>query len=140
MNWTNLLLSTEGRIDRTRFVIGLLPVLALIALVYVYGGYVKGSLPAIDWLVMGAISLEALYFLTCLGAKRLRDIARPQWFLVILYSPLAVAAVFLVQQKFLPLKTHELSVTVYTAAIMLALIGFLWILAELLFRRTVASA
>lgn len=139
MNWTNLLLSTRGRVDRTRFLIGLLPVLALLGLVYVYGRYVAGALPAVDWLVMAAIALEALYFLVCLGLKRLRDIGRPLWFMAILFLPLLVAAVFLVQQKFLPTASHEMTATLYTAAIVLAMIGFLWILAELLFRRSDAE-
>lgn len=140
MNWFTLLLSCEGQIKRRPYLIGLLPVLLLFVLAFLYARFVKGALPLwADLLVMAAIALEALYFLTCLSLKRLRDIGRPDWFVAVMLSPLLVAAFFLVQQKFFPLGNYEVAVPLYTTAIVLAVTGLLWVLVELMFRRSLAD-
>ena len=137
MNWTTILLNSKGRIRRVAFWLGLLPVGALAGLIYLYARFVSGALPGwVNMLVMALVAVEALYFLAMLAAKRLRDVGRPQVFIAILYSPLLVAALFLLQQKFMPFLPPKPLVPFYTVAITMAITGFFWIMAEMMFRRS----
>ena len=136
MNWSNLLFSFEGRINRKAYLLGLLPVLVLFALLYLYASYLAGSQSTtINGIIMGIVALVALFFFTSLSIKRFNDIGRPAWFLGLLYSPLIIAAIFLLQQKFFPMQKHEAAVLIYTVLIVLAVTAFLWMLVEMLFRR-----
>ncbi len=137
MNWTRLLLSARGRINRLTFLSGLLPVIFLLALVWFYLEKLTGLLPRwADILLPAAIALEALYFLACLAAKRMHDYGRPAHFLWLLFSPLIVTGLFLIQQKYFHLSSYEGAVVVYTVLFSLAMLAFLWMLVELIFLRS----
>lgn len=137
MNWINLLLSHKGRINRKSFMLGLLPVVLLFGLVFVYLKYLTGMLPLwADIAITAIIALEALHFLSRLAIKRLHDFGRSGHFQWILFSPLLVAAIFLVQQKFFHLQSYEWAVIIYTVMFSLAMIGFFWMLVEMIFRRS----
>ena len=136
MNWNNLLLGSKGRINRKTWLIGLLPIFVLLALLVLYLKFLTGLLPGwANIAIPAAIALEALYFTARLSIKRMHDYSRSAHYLWLLFAPLIVAALFLLQQKFFPLQSHEGSVIIYTVLISLAFITFLWMLSELMFRR-----
>ncbi|MCF6200417.1 MAG: hypothetical protein L3J67_13735, partial [Hyphomicrobiaceae bacterium] len=63
MNWIDLLLGTKGRINRKTFLIGLVPILVLLALLYIYLKMLTGFLPRwVDIALTLLIALEAFYF------------------------------------------------------------------------------
>jgi uncharacterized membrane protein YhaH (DUF805 family) len=137
MNWINILLGREGRINRKTFLIGLMPILLLFALSVFYLKFLTGILPLwADALIPLVISLEGLFFLANLSLKRMHDYGRSAPYLGFLFSPLIVATLFLVQQKFITLKAYEVAVIAYTILISLAVIAFLWMLIEMLFLRS----
>ncbi len=137
MNWINLLLGYKGRINRTSFLVGLLPVLVLLALLVWYLKYLSGVLPAwADILIPSLIALEALYFAANLSIKRMHDYGRSALWLGLLFSPLFVTIILFVQQKYIPLASYEGAVVVYTTLISLAMVCFLWMLIEMLFLRS----
>lgn len=137
MNWINLLLSTKGRINRKAFMIGLLPILLLVVLLALYLRLLTGILPNwADLVIPILIALEALFFFLNLSAKRLHDIGHSTFFLLLLVSPLFVAAGFFLQQKYFPLQSYEGAVVIYTMLISLGLIAFFWMLIEMFFRRS----
>lgn len=136
MNWTTLLLSGRGRINRLTLLLGLLPVVLLLALVLVHQKYLTGLLPHwADIALSSVITLEALYFLACLAAKRMHDYDRPAHFLWLLFSPLILAVVMIVQQKYFPLPSYNWAARFYIVAICLVVLAFLWMMVEMLFRR-----
>ena len=137
MDWKYLLLSNEGRINRKSYLDGLLPVAALAGLLYLYLKFFTGILPTgADWLISGQIVIVALYLLSNISIKRMHDYGRSAVYLLHFYAPLIVAAIFLVQQKFFPLKSHEGSIVIYTMAVTLAVITFFWMVLEMFFRRS----
>ena len=137
MNWIDLLLATKGRIKRRTYLIGLLPVLLLLALLTLYLRFLTGIVPAwANAIIPALIAVEALYFTANLSIKRMHDYGRSAGWLLLLFSPLIIAACFLIQQKYFPLQSYEGAVVVYTTLISLAFIGFLWMLIEMLFLRS----
>ncbi len=137
MNWIHLLLGTKGRIARKSYLLGLLPILALIGFLVFYLRFLTGMLPAWANIVIPALlAVEALYFTANLSIKRLHDIGRSAGWLLMLFSPLIVVAGFLIQQKYFPLQSYQGAVVLYTSAISMAFIGFLWMLTEMLFLRS----
>ena len=137
MNWINLLLGSKGRINRKRFLVGLLPILLLLALLVLFLKYLTGILPGWANIVIPLlIALEALYFLANLSIKRMHDYGRSAHYLWFLFSPLIIAGLFMIQQKFFHLQSYEWAVVIYTLLISLALIGFLWMLVEMVFLRS----
>ncbi len=137
MNWINLLLGTKGRINRKTFIIGLVPILLLFALVYVYLKFLTGLLPRwADIALPTLIALEALYFTANLATKRMHDYGRSAHYLWLLFAPLILTVGFLFQQKFIALKTYEGAVVIYTILASLALLTFFWMLIEMLFLRS----
>ncbi len=136
MNWINLLLGSRGRINRKMFLLGLLPVLVLLALAGLYLKMLTGILPRwADILIPALIKLEALHFFSRVSIKRMHDYGRSAHYLWLLFSPLLVTALFLAQQKFFPLKSYEGAVVIYTILISLAVIAFFWMLVEMTFLR-----
>jgi uncharacterized membrane protein YhaH (DUF805 family) len=137
MNWSDLLLNFSGRISRKAFLAGLVPILLLVGGLYVFLNYARAGLE-MKWqlLLGGFIALEAIYFLAALAAKRMHDYGRPTMFLALLFSPLLVAAVFLTQQKYIPLQNNEMAVVAYTLLIVTAMTLSGWMTAELIFRRS----
>ncbi len=137
MNWIHLLLGTKGRIARKSFLLGLLPVLLLVGILTFYLRFLTGILPAwANIAVPALIAVEALYFLANLSIKRMHDYGRSAGWSLVLFSPLAVIAGFLLQQKYFPLQSYEVAVVVYTTLISMAFVGFLWMLTEMLFLRS----
>ena len=140
MNWTNLLLGSKGRINRKSWWVGLLPILVLLVLVVLYLKFLTGILPGwANIMIPAAIALEALYFTANLSVKRMHDYGRSAHFLWLLFAPLIVAALFLLQQKYFPLQTHEEAVLIYTVLISLAIITCLWMLVEMGFLRSTSG-
>ena len=130
-------MATKGRINRKTFLMGLVPILILFALLYIYLKYLTGLLPLWAEIALPTlIALEALYFSANLSTKRMHDYGRSGYFLWFLFAPLLFAALFLFQQKFVPLKSYEGAVVIYTILISLAMICFLWMLVEMLFLRS----
>ncbi|MCP4934732.1 MAG: DUF805 domain-containing protein [bacterium] len=137
MNWIHLLLGTKGRITRKSFLLGLLPILALLGFLVFYLRYLTGILPAwANIIIPTLLTVEAAYFTANLSLKRMHDYGRSAGWLLMLFSPLIVVAGFLIQQKYIPLQSYEGAVVLYTMAISLAFIGFLWMLTEMLFLRS----
>ena len=137
MNWINLLLGTKGRINRKTFLIGLVPILVLLTVLYVYLKFLTGFLPRwADMALPLLIALEAFYFTANLSTKRMHDYGRSGHYLWLLFAPLILTGGFLFQQKFVPLKSYEGAVVVYTVLISLAMLTFLWMLVEMLFLRS----
>ncbi len=137
MNWIDLLLGTKGRINRKTFLIGLVPILVLLALLYIYLKMLTGFLPRwVDIALTLLIALEAFYFSANLATKRMHDYGRSGRYLWLLFAPLIFSALFLVQQKFIPLKTYEGVVVLYIILISLAMLSFLWMLTEMMFLRS----
>ncbi len=137
MNWINLLLSSKGRINRARFIFGLLPIAVLLTLVIVYLKYLTGILPGwADMLISVLITIEACYFFAKLSMKRMHDYGRSAHYLWLLFAPLLFVGLFFIQQKFFHLTSYEGAVVVYTIVFSLAVIAFLWMLVEMLFLRS----
>ncbi len=137
MNWIHLLLGTKGRITRKSFLLGLLPILALTGFLIFYLRFLTGILPAwSNFLIPALLAAEVLYFTANLSLKRMHDYGRSAGWLLMLFSPLIVAAGFLFQQKYIPLQSYEGAVVLYTSLISMACVGFLWMLIEMAFLRS----
>jgi len=137
MNWNHLLLGTKGRINRKTFLIGLVPILVLFALLYIYLKTLTGLLPRwADIALPLLIALEAFYFSANLATKRMHDYGRSGRYLWLLFAPLLIMTLFLFQQKFVPLKSYEGAVVLYIILISLAMLSCLWMLIEMLFLRS----
>jgi uncharacterized membrane protein YhaH (DUF805 family) len=81
MDWKNLFLSVEGRIGQKDFWIG-------IGLLFVSGLIIR-QIPFIEWLW----SLASIYFGVCVSGKRLHDIGKSAWLVLI---PVGIVAVSMV--------------------------------------------
>jgi uncharacterized membrane protein YhaH (DUF805 family) len=102
MEWRALFLSPKGRISRKDFWCGLL-------ILYLIGIPVRLVLDAIPVApsphqVMRLIALPWIYSGFCIVAKRLHDIGRPGWLVMIPYAALLIAALVLAK---ITVEAHE---------------------------------
>jgi uncharacterized membrane protein YhaH (DUF805 family) len=80
LDWKRLFLSADGRIGRQEYWIG-------VAILFV-GGFILGMIP-----ILGLLSIVLIYPQVCVGSKRLHDMGRSGWLMLIPWGVGIVAMV-----------------------------------------------
>jgi uncharacterized membrane protein YhaH (DUF805 family) len=76
IDWKTLFISAEGRLSRVQFWIA---AAILLVIMFVYEGLVAGA-AALHWITGWLVYVAALFFGTCVLAKRFHDRGRSGWF------------------------------------------------------------
>ncbi len=88
MQITNLYLTTEGRINRKIYLLGMLPLIVTSIVALLFDQMIQSEI-VFEYGVFQLLAMALLIWPSlCLGIKRLHDRNRPWWFVLLSYIPL----------------------------------------------------
>ncbi|GMR02587.1 MAG: DUF805 domain-containing protein [Acidimicrobiia bacterium] len=98
IDWQDLLLKFDGRINRAKFWIGIVAVWAITWLVFIIGGVVNSS---IIWLLVFLVYLAAIWMGIAVSVKRWHDRGKSGWWVLIGLIPIVGPIWALIETGFL---------------------------------------
>ncbi len=99
IDWKDLLLSFDGRINRAKFWIGIAAIWAVLWLIAIVAGMANSS---ILWTIFVVLSLVVIWPSLALSIKRWHDRGKSGWWILIGFVPLIGGLWALIETGFLP--------------------------------------
>jgi len=99
IDWKDLLLSFDGRINRAKYWIGIAAIWVVLWLIAIVAGMANSS---ILWTIFGLLTLLVIWPSLALSIKRWHDRGKSGWWVLIALVPLIGSLWVLIETGFLP--------------------------------------